>query len=148
MSKFNISKPAAGGGKWDKEAHLDHLHLFIARGEFTAKDTETSFGTSPAVEVEYLVCLDDHTVWDELLVFGAALAPRLAGAESSVVVGRLGQGLAKPGRSAPWTLDDPTDADLAKAEEFLERYATTMPSGRVVLDVDAVAKDRDAGTES
>lgn len=142
---FKISKPSPGGGKWDKDAHLDHLHLFVANGGFHAEDVETSFGTSPAVKVDHVVCVKCGDVVDDLLVFGAALAPRLDGAEAGVVVGRLGQGLAKPGRSAPWTLDDPTDDDLATAERFLEQYATSLPSGRIVLDVDTLTKDRDSG---
>lgn len=141
---FNISKPSPGGGKWDKDAHLDHLHLFIANGGFHAEDVETSFGTSPAVKVDHVVCVGCREVIDDLLVFGAALAPRLDGADAGVVVGRLGQGLAKPGRSAPWTLDDPADDDLATAEKFLEQYATSLPSGKIVLDHESIAKDRDA----
>jgi hypothetical protein len=141
---FKLSKPSPGGGKWDKDAHLDHLHVFVANDGFGAEQVETSFGESAAVKVDHVICVRCREVVDDLLVFGAALVPRLDGAESSIVVGRLGQGLAKPGRSAPWTLDDPTDEDLATAERFLERYATTLPSGKIVLDHETIAKDRDS----
>lgn len=139
---FKISKPSPGGGQWDKQFHLDHLHVFIANGGFSAEDVETSFGTSGAIKCDHIVCVGCREVIDDQLVFGAALVPRLDGAESNIVVGRLGQGLAKPGRSAPWVLDDPTDDDLATAERFLERFASTLPSGKVVLDHESIIKAR------
>ena len=97
MSKFKLSKPSPGGDKWDKAAHLDHLHLFVA-DEFTAEQVDTSFGESPAVHVDHVVCVDDRELWADLMIFGAALVPRLDGCDPGVVVGRLGQGLAKEGR--------------------------------------------------
>ena len=135
-------EPSPGGDKWDRPAHLDHLHLFLA-DEFVAKQVDTSFGETAAVHVDHVVCVDDREIWADLLIFGAALVPRLDGCDPYVVVGRLGQGLAKEGRSAPWTLDDPTDADLETAERFLEAYAGTLPSGGIVLDVKQILLDRD-----
>ena len=41
MSKFKLSKPSPGGDKWDKDAHVDHLHLFIA-DEFAAEEIDTA----------------------------------------------------------------------------------------------------------
>jgi hypothetical protein len=74
---------------------------------------------------------------------GGPGGPRLTGEpDAEVVVGRLGQGCAKPGRNAPWTLDDPTEADLAEAEAFLEKYATRLPSGTIVIDEAAMRADR------
>lgn len=140
MSRFNIHRPTSSGGgdQWDKGAHVDHLHLFVAADGFTADDVDTSYGVSPAVKVDAVVCCDCVQLWDDQLIFGAALVPRLDGNEPGVVVGRLGQGLAKPGRSAPWVLDDPTDDDLAAAEAFLEQYATVLPSGAIVVDARAL----------
>ena len=143
MPKFRISKPSAGsaGGGWQKAEHLDHLHVFV--GDLAEREVETSYGDAVAAHVEHVLCIDDLEEWDDQLVFGAALVPRLTGdPEAEVIVGRLGQGLAKPGRSAPWTLDDPTDGDLERAEAFLERYVHRLPSGDVVVDHKALADDR------
>lgn len=139
---FKLSKPSPGGGdRWSKDDHLDHLMVFA--GDLSAQDTETSYGDATAAHCDYIVCVDCPQVWSDQLVFGAALVPRLTGdPDATIIVGRLGQGLAKPGKSAPWTLDDPTDADLAKAEQFLESYATYLPSGTLVIDVKAIEADR------
>ena len=138
--RFSLSGPADGGGdRWDKQAHLDHLHLFIGPKE--RREVETSFGLGTPAHVPLIVCIDTLEVYSDQLVFGAALEPRLTG-DSDVIVGRLGQGLAKPGRSAPWTLDDPTEADLIQAETFLEQYATRQPDGTITLDEDAIKNAR------
>jgi len=141
MSAFKLSKPSAGGSGWQKGDHLDHLHVFL--GDLAGREVETSFGDAVAAHVDHVMCVDCLLEWDDQLVFGAALVPRLTGdAEAEVIVGRLGQGLAKPGRSAPWTLDDPTDADLAEAEAFVDKYVHRLPSGDVVVDQRALAADR------
>jgi len=41
-------------------------------------------------------------------------------------VGRLGQGLAKPGKSAPWVLNAPTQADVTIAEKYVAHVATLV----------------------
>lgn len=144
MPTFRISKPVSGGGSDDKfprDQHLEHLVLHIAE-TFTAEQVDTVHGPKDAVPVDHIICTDCLEVWSDQLVFGAAVVPRLNGAEGGVVVGRLGQGLARPGRSAPWTLDDPTDADLDQAEKFLQEYASTLRSGRIVIDTKAIAEAR------
>ena len=103
MSKFKLSKPSPGGDKWDKAAHIDHRHLFIA-DEFVATSMSTSFGDSAAVHVDNVVCVDCREVWADLMIFGAALVPRLDGCEPYVVVGRLGQGWRKSARRRPRAL--------------------------------------------
>jgi hypothetical protein len=40
-----------------------------------------------------------------------------------MVLGRLGQGVAKPGQSAPWTLTPASDADKVTAGKYLEHVA-------------------------
>lgn len=140
---FKLQRPMAGGGGGDRfprDQHLEHLVLHIAE-KFTAEEVETVHGVQSAVPVEHIICADCIGVWSDQLVFGAAIVPRLDGA-AGVVVGRLGQGLAKPGRNPAWTLDDPTDGDLERAEQFLEQYASTLPSGRIVVDVREIERAR------
>lgn len=48
----------------------------------------------------------DTLIFPKVLV--SALSPRVG----SKVLGRLGQGEATPGKSAPWVLTDPTEADV------------------------------------
>jgi hypothetical protein len=146
MSTFKLSRPS-GGDNWDKAQHLDHLHVFCAADGFTIQEIETSYGMSAAVKVDWIVCCDCLDVWDDQFVYGAVLTVRLAGADSEIVVGRLGQGLPKPGKSAAWTLDDVTDQDMADAEAFLDKYVTVMSSGTIIVDKKALEADQDKGDD-
>lgn len=143
MSKFHLSAPSAssGGDRWSKDEHLDHLTLFV--GPFETREIESAYGPATPTHCESIACVECREAWQDALVFGAAIAPRLVGdPDAEIVVGRLGQGLAKPGRSAPWTLDDPTEADLQAAEQFLEEFAVRLPSGSVMIDTRALALSR------
>jgi hypothetical protein len=131
----------ADDGRWNKHLHLDHLHLFVGDDTFTAETVDTANGPAKAVKVGDIVCLDCLQPWKDQLVFGARLIPRLDGAEPPVP-GRLGQGLARPGKSPAWILDDATSGDKKQAEDFLEQYATTLPSGKIMLDERAIEAAR------
>ena len=135
-AQFSIGRPAKGGG-FDKAAHEDDLLAFVSP---TSELTNTTYGESTAARCVYVVALDQSEVFEDVLLFGAALAPRLYESTETIVVGLLVKGEAQPGRNAPWLLEDPTDEELAQAEQFFTRFATVLPSGRLVVDVDAVAK--------
>jgi hypothetical protein len=134
MSKFSIGKPAKGGG-FDKAAHEGELLAFVSP---TDELTNTAYGESTAARCAYVVNLDKLEVFEDVLLFGAALAPRLYESTETIVAGRLVKGEAQPGRNAPWLLEDPTDEELGVAEAFFESFATQLPSGRLVLDTDAM----------
>jgi hypothetical protein len=71
-----------------------------------------------------------------------ALVPRLVDADDgAVVVGRLVRGEAKPGRNAPWLLEDPDEKDLTKAQAFVDQYGSQAKSGAISLDVKAIERD-------
>jgi hypothetical protein len=54
------------------------------------------------------------------------------------VLGRLGQGTAKPGQNPPWKLADPTDADKSSATQYLDRL-----NGSPIAAPDDTAGDDD-----
>jgi hypothetical protein len=58
---------------------------------------------------------------DGILFFNVALKNALKNKVGQKVLARIGQGTAKPGKSAPWILIDATSnpADLAKANSFV-----------------------------
>jgi hypothetical protein len=130
MGGFKVGAPNPTTG-FVKDDHGDHLLAFV---EPRAEEASTSFGESTAARCSFVVCLDDRSVTADVLLFGSVIVPRVTGTESEIVVGRLGKGLAKPGRSAPWLLDDPTDDDLTKVEAFLARYAVRTPSGKTIVE--------------
>lgn len=76
---------------------------------------------SPAVRVNVAV-LDGPqagTTADDALVFPKVLQGQLRSRVGQMVLGRLGQGQAKVGQSAPWKLDPATADDKTKAQEWL-----------------------------
>ena len=135
-----------GGDRWAKDDHLDHLMMFV--GELERREIETVHGDATAAHVDYIVCVDCPQVWTDQLVFGRRPRPsadRRSRRPRSSSAGSA-RGWPSRARSPPWTLDDPTDDDLAKAETFLERYATHLPSGTLVIDVKAIEADPEPTT--
>ena len=81
---------------------------------------KTIHGDAEAVEVS-LINLDTNKTYDSVLFFNVALRSALKQKIGQKVLARIGQGTAKPGKSAPWILLDATtdQAALAKANAYL-----------------------------
>ena len=116
-----------------------------ASGQFRAKDfngrllivtpneyvtgINTVNGVKDAVDAKVVVVDETNPAGSEVIegarLFGGQL---IAGTKpfigKGMVLGRLGQGTAKPGQNAPWVLNDPTDEDRTKAQAYL---STTAP---------------------
>lgn len=82
---------------------------------------KTVHGDSDAVRANVYVITGPGTSddYEDTLVFPKVLQGQLKGKIGSKVVGRLTQGVAKPGQSAPWLIDAATEDDLAKAREWV-----------------------------
>jgi hypothetical protein len=116
----------------------DKLDLASVNGAllyFTVKERkvgiETSFGVADAIicDVAVLDGPQKAAVFADTFIFPKVLAGQLAafvGKDDPVVVGRLGQGLAKPGKSAPWVLIAATPAEVATAEKYEAHIATLV----------------------
>lgn len=77
---------------------------------------------NPAVRAN-LTVLDgtqQATVLEDCLVFPKVLQGQLRSRVGQLVLGRLGQGVAKAGQSAPWKLEPASDEDKRKAEEWMK----------------------------
>ena len=62
--------------------------------------------------------------FENTLIFGGALVGSLRGAVGGdPVLGRVGQGISKPGQNAPWILQPFNDADAALATGYIQRMA-------------------------
>ena len=57
--------------------------------------------------------------FEDTLIFPKVLIGQTKGKVGEKVLGRLGQGVAKPGQSAPWQLDAATPADVTLAEGWV-----------------------------
>jgi hypothetical protein len=84
---------------------------------------KTVHGDTPAVRADVIVLDGDQaeTTYNDTLIFPKLLQSQVKGQVGGMVLGRLGQGVAKPGQSAPWTLDDATEADKGVARAYLAK---------------------------
>jgi hypothetical protein len=102
-----------------KVADLANHLLIITPIEYKT-GIQTVHGIAEAVEVN-VYDLDTNTEYNSLLWFNVALRNALKTKLNQKVLARIGQGPAKPGKSAPWILLDATsDATaIAKANAYL-----------------------------
>lgn len=113
-------------------------HLLIIKPVEYKTGIQTTLGEAEAIEVD-LVDLDTNTAHSSVLFFNIALRGALKPNIGKSVLARIGQGVAKPGKSAPWILiDATTDADaVAKATAYLAgSISAPAPSNPVVNGVE------------
>jgi len=90
-------------------------------------DVRTSFSApgvaSPAIRADVTVLDGSQAgeVFEDALVFPKLLQSQLKSRVGQLVLGRLGQGTAKPGQSAPWRLSPATETDQATADAHLRK---------------------------
>ena len=95
-------------------------HLLILEALEYKTGIPTVHGDADAIEVR-INDLDTGQSHESVLFFNVALKNALKTKIGQKVLARIGQGTAKPGKSAPWILIDATgDADaVAKANAFI-----------------------------
>jgi hypothetical protein len=106
-------------GDQPKVADLANQLLIITPVEYKT-GIQTVHGETDAIEVA-IVNLDTNQEYENILFFNVALKNALKNKVGQKVLARIGQGTAKPGKSAPWILVDATGnpADLAKANAYI-----------------------------
>ena len=123
MSKYSAPSTANGISWADLKGSL--LSVTVHALESGIK---TVHGEAQAVRADVLVMdgKDEGKSYIDTLIFPKVLISQTkAAAGKPPVLGRLGQGLAKPGQSAPWTLAAPTAEDFAVAEAFDAKETVT-----------------------
>lgn len=131
MSEVTIGGGATAqdGDNFSPSNHLGKLVMFCGHEK---KEVETSFGDATIAEVSLVAVLDGDggvETWGDAWIFGAGLAPTIYRSPNEVVVGVIGQGEAKPGKSAPWTLQEPSEAQLTAAREWFPKFVVTSGNG-------------------
>jgi hypothetical protein len=123
-----FNAPAASTGiEW---AALKGSLLLITVHE-VRKEIATSFGVTDAIaaDVEVLDGPEAGNTYNDTLIFPRVLQSQLAkSVGGQMVLGRLGQGQAKPGQTAPWTLVAATDADNQLGVRHLAAKRQTIPT--------------------
>jgi hypothetical protein len=130
------------GGDTPKVADLANQLLIITPVEYKT-GIQTVHGEADAVEVN-IVNLDKNQEHTGILFFNVALKNALKNKIGQKVLARIGQGTAKPGKSAPWILVDATasPADLAKANAYIgTAQATPTAAPKPVVDANALTPE-------
>lgn len=119
MSDFASPAAATGGIDWTSL----NGHLLIVEPTEVVHDINTSFGTTDAVRAN-VTDIDTGTTYDDTLIFPKVLKSQLTSRVGAKVLGRLGQGAAKPSQSPPWVLNEATPADIDTAGKYLASQIT------------------------
>lgn len=117
MTEFVSAAPPSGGITW-----ADHKgNLLVVEPLSVESGIQTAYGEADAVKANVTVLTgpDNCEEFAETLVFPKLLAGQLRSQIGSKVVGRLGQGVAKPGQSAPWMLEEASTEDIEKVKAFI-----------------------------
>ena len=106
-------------------------HLLIIKPVKYKTGIITSLGEAEAISCD-VVDLDTNETHNDVLFFNVALRSGLKSKIGSQVLCRIGQGIAKPGKSAPWILVDATSdaSDLKRATDYVAGTftATSKPA--------------------
>lgn len=98
----------------------------------------TTFGDSDAIRADIAVLdgADKGTEYDDVLIFPRVLFRQLERFVGGKVVGRLGQGVKKPGQNPPWKLTAATDDEKATAAKYEAWKAAQTPTPTVADEPD------------
>lgn len=117
MSTNPFAAPASASGiEWKNLLG----RLLVIEPHSVEKDIPTSLGPKDAVRADVHVIDGTPESHADVLVFPRVLISQLSPKVGEKVLGRLGQGNAKPGQSAPWLILDATEADVAAGVAWLE----------------------------
>ena len=99
-------------------------HLLVIEVHSVETEVPTVHGPSDAVKAT-VHDIDAQTTEEDALIFPKVLFSSLRKQVGHKVLGILGQGIAKPGQSAPWVLNDASGdaAAAARATAYLAAYA-------------------------
>jgi hypothetical protein len=112
------------GDRVDFKDLLGCLVLIWARE--VRENITTPFGEKDAIaaDIHVLDGAKGGEKFENTLIFGGALIGSLrAAVGGEPVLGRVSQGMSKPGQNAPWILSPFTDADAAVATGYIQRMA-------------------------
>ena len=115
MTEFASPLAASAG---PKPADLAGQLLIITPLDYR-KDIDTVNGKADAISCD-VVNLDTNESYSDVLFFNIAIRNALKGLVGQKVLCRIQQGVAKPGKTAPWILADASQdaAAVAKAKAY------------------------------
>lgn len=100
-------------------------NLLLVKALEVEKDIRTAFGDADATICDVVVLdgPDAGTQHKGLMLFQKALRAQLADrvGTATMLLGRLGKGVAKPGQSPPWLFTDPTEEERQTARTWIAK---------------------------
>jgi len=126
---MTFASPASSASDSIKVADLANHLLIITPTEYKT-GIQTVHGIAEAVEVN-VFDLDTNTEHNSLLWFNVALRNALKTKINEKILARIGQGSARPSKSAPWNLLDATSDPqaLMKANNYLLKVTSAAKAG-------------------
>ena len=122
---MQFSAPAAGSVL--KPAEIEG-HLLVVEPNEYIESMSTQMGTSDAVRCT-VHDITTKTTHEEVLWFSTVLVGALRSRIGAKVLGVMGKGVAKPGQTAPWVLNDASTVPEAvkAAQEYLAQVPAAAP---------------------
>lgn len=129
--EFESASAPSGGIKWKEYGGA----LFVIEPLAEEAEVKTDYGTGPAVRANVYVLAGPNGQEDypDCLIFPKILQSQTKTKIGKKVVGRLAQGLAKPGQSAPWQIAPATPEDISAAQAWSQarqasQFASAAPA--------------------
>lgn len=119
MSTSPFAAPAPASGGIDLDSVLGALLLVTVNGQEIG--VNTVHGSADPIRADVAVLDGEHKgeTHPDVLLFPRVLISQLKPRIGQKVLGRLGKGTAKAGQSAPWVLEEATEADVAVGTAYL-----------------------------
>ena len=122
---MQFTAPAAPGSGENFSNKDNEGDLLAIHGPIVKAEVDTKMGPAIVAQPQRIDNIDTGAVYTDAWVFGVVIVGQLTDTPGDVFLGRLGRGVAGEGRSAPWILEDPTEADRAAATAFYDQPRTT-----------------------
>lgn len=123
------------------QGHLLLIEPHALEAVTTPYDTD---GPSPAIRAN-VTDLTDGAFYDDALIFSSVVVGALRTRLGQRVLAELGQGVPKPGQSAPWQLFDRSGDEVArqKARAAIQGRGSTISASKPTLAQQVAADKRD-----
>jgi len=122
-----FAPPAAASGiQWESLSG----RLLVIEPHALERDIATILGAKDAVRADvHVIDQDEPETHEDTLIFPRVLISQLRPRIGQMVLGRLEQGNAKPGQTAPWRIAEATSQDQALGGDWLRKRKTfTAPA--------------------
>jgi hypothetical protein len=130
----DFGKPATSSGdSFKARDFLGKLVLFMGHEK---RMVDTDNGEATVAECQLIAIPEAGEVLSDCWVFGMSLAPAIYKSPAPVVVGIIGQGEAKAGRSAPWQLHEASEEQTERARKWYTDNIVRSEAGQFFFKPD------------